>query len=90
MKNNKILNSSELTLKFWLLFSVAILLYIIALAVIYCQSGYSFGFNSIVLSATNNYLIALTAGLTPIITMASVWIFYGTLKTQQTEIQTTN
>jgi len=77
----------ELTWIFWVVFFGAILLYIIILAAIYCYSGFCFGFNNIVLSATNNYLMALTAGLTLIIASVSVWVFYRTLKTQQTEIQ---
>lgn len=87
MENIKGQIEKELTWKFWLIFSATILLYIIALAVIYWHSGYCLGFENIDLSATNNYFLALTAGLTPIITMASIWIFYRTLKTQQTEIQ---
>ena len=82
MMNNKSIKS--ICLLVLLIMSIG---YIIILSIIYLNSGYHLGVQNVDLSTTYNYLVELGTGLTPIITIAAVLIYYITLTAQQKEIK---
>ena len=86
-KNDESQNGSEISDSFWGILLGSVLIYIFVLSVIYCKSGFSFSFKDVDIDVTHNYLTDLFVGLTLIVTFASIWLFYKTLKSQQEEIQ---
>src|SRR5665648_76146 len=88
MNNNQF--ERGLSGKFWMILIIGAILYILVLACIYFLGGYHLGWQNIDLPTTNNFLMELGAGLTPLIASASIWLLFRTLKDQQLEIKHNN